>query len=76
MRHDLYTVVQSFISKTDLDQLDTEDARMLQKMEQNFRRNGLHLAQEQRDELKKLRKNLSELCIEFNKNYARENSSK
>ncbi|RCH97201.1 hypothetical protein CU097_014755 [Rhizopus azygosporus] len=75
MRHDLYTVVQSFISKTDLDQLDAEDARMLQKMEQNFRRNGLHLGQEQRDELKKLRKNLSELCIEFNKNYARENST-
>ncbi|KAL4213935.1 hypothetical protein AB4K20DRAFT_1889169 [Rhizopus microsporus] len=75
MRHDLYTVVQSFISKTNLDQLDAEDARMLQKMEQNFRRNGLHLGQEQRDELKKLRKNLSELCIEFNKNYARENST-
>lgn len=76
MRHDIYTVVQGYISKTDLSTLGAEEARMLEKMEQSFRRSGLHLEQEKREELKDLRKRLSEVCIEFNKNWARESSSK
>ncbi|KAG1452973.1 hypothetical protein G6F46_009734 [Rhizopus delemar] len=75
MRHDIYTVVQGYIAKTDLSTLDHEDARLLEKIEQSFRRNGLHLPQEKRDELKELRKRLSEVCIEFNKNWARESST-
>lgn len=76
MRHDLYTVIQSYIDKTDLDSLEAEDTRLLKKMERSFRRNGLHLDQEKRDEFKEFRKRLSETCIEFNKNWARESSSK
>ncbi|RCH81928.1 hypothetical protein CU098_006959, partial [Rhizopus stolonifer] len=75
MRHDIYTVVQGYISKTDLSTLGAEEARMLEKMEQSFRRSGLHLEQEKREELKDLRKRLSEVCIEFNKNWARESST-
>jgi Zn-dependent oligopeptidase len=76
MRHDIYTVIQNYISKTDVDSLGHEEARFLRKMEQRFVRNGLHLSQEKRDEFKELRKRLSEVCIEFNKNWARESSSK
>lgn len=76
MRHDLFTVIQSYISKTDLDTLDAEDARLLRKLERSFIRNGLHLSEEKRDEFKELRKRLSEVCIEFNKNWSRESSSK
>lgn len=76
MRHDIYTVISSYIARTDLDTLAEEDARLLRKMERSFRRNGLHLAEEKRDELKEIRKRLSETCIEFNKNWARESSCK
>ncbi|CEP18296.1 hypothetical protein [Parasitella parasitica] len=75
MRHDIYSVITSYISKTDLDSLEAEDARLLRKMELRFRRNGLHLSEEQRNEFKELRKRLSEVCIEFNKNWARESST-
>ncbi|KAI8980973.1 hypothetical protein BDB01DRAFT_724374 [Pilobolus umbonatus] len=75
MRHDLYTVIQSYIEKTDLDSLEAEDARLLRKLQRSFLRNGLHLPEEKRNELKELRKRLSEVCIEFNKNWARENST-
>lgn len=76
MRHDLFTVIQSYIAKTDIDALGAEEARLLRKMERSFIRNGLHLSEEKRDEFKDLRKRLSEACIEFNKNWSRESSSK
>ncbi|KAI8638674.1 hypothetical protein BD408DRAFT_422639 [Parasitella parasitica] len=75
MRHDIYSVITSYINKTDLDSLEAEDARLLRKMELRFRRNGLHLSEEKRNEFKDLRKKLSEACIEFNKNWARESST-
>ncbi|KAI7903245.1 uncharacterized protein BX663DRAFT_507971 [Cokeromyces recurvatus] len=75
MRHDLYSVISNYISKTDLDKLEHEDARFLRKLERNYRRNGLHLPEAKRDEFKEIRKRLSETCIEFNKNWARESST-
>lgn len=75
MRHDLYTVIQGYIDRTDLDSLDHEDARMLQKTARGFRRSGLHLPEEQRKELTELRKRLSEVCIEYMQNWSREDSS-
>ncbi|KAF7723369.1 hypothetical protein EC973_002068 [Apophysomyces ossiformis] len=75
MRHDLYVVIQGYIDRTDLNSLDHEDARLLKKMEIFFRRNGLHLPEEKRNEYKELRKRLSEVCIEFNKNWSRESST-
>ncbi|KAI8353351.1 hypothetical protein BD560DRAFT_408324 [Blakeslea trispora] len=75
MRHDLYTVISNYISRTNLEELSGEDARFLKKIQKMHRRNGLHLPEEQRNELKELRKRLSETCIEFNKNWARESST-
>lgn len=76
MRHDLYVVIQGLIDKTDLKTLDHEEARMLSKMERSFRRNGLHLPEEKRNEFKELRKRLSEVGIEYMKNWSNESSSK
>ncbi|CDH48762.1 metallopeptidase [Lichtheimia corymbifera JMRC:FSU:9682] len=74
MRHDLYVVIQGLIDKTDLKTLDHEEARMLSKMERSFRRNGLHLPEEKRNEFKELRKRLSEVGIEYMKNWSNESS--
>lgn len=76
MRHDLYIVIQGLIDKTDLKTLDHEEARMLSKMERSFRRNGLHLPEDKRNEFKELRKRLSEVGIEYMKNWSNESSSK
>ncbi|KAI7870737.1 hypothetical protein BDF14DRAFT_1768860 [Spinellus fusiger] len=75
MRHDLYVSIHDFINKTDLSGFEHEDARLLKHMERGFRRNGLHLSSEKCDHLKQLRKRLSEVTIEYNKNWSRENSS-
>ncbi|CAO3657059.1 unnamed protein product [Mucor hiemalis] len=75
MRHDLYSVIQNYINKTDIDSLGAEESRLLRKMERRFLRNGLHLSEDKREEFKELRKRLSEVCIEFNKNWARESST-
>lgn len=76
MRHDLYLVIHGLISKVDLKTLPHDDARLLEKLDRSFRRNGLHLPEDKRNELKALRKRLSEVCIEFMKNWSRESSSK
>ncbi|KAI9323370.1 hypothetical protein BX666DRAFT_2116999 [Dichotomocladium elegans] len=75
MRHDLYVVIQGLIDKTDLSTLGHEEARMLTKMERSFRRNGLHLPEEKRNEFKELRKQLSQTTIEYTKNWSNENST-
>ncbi|CDS07720.1 hypothetical protein LRAMOSA01669 [Lichtheimia ramosa] len=75
MRHDLYIVIQGLIDKTDLKTLDHEEARMLSKMERSFRRNGLHLPEDKRNEFKELRKRLSEVGIEYMKNWSNESST-
>ncbi|CAO3589912.1 unnamed protein product [Absidia cylindrospora] len=75
MRHDLYTVLQGYIDRTDLDALDHESARMLRKTARGFRRFGLHLPEDQRKELTELRKRLSEVCIEYMQNWSREDST-
>ncbi|KAI7859474.1 hypothetical protein BDC45DRAFT_496162 [Circinella umbellata] len=75
MRHDLYVVIQSVIEKTDRSKLSAEEDRLLTKTERSYRRNGLHLPEDKRNEFKELRKRLSEVCIEFMKNWSRESST-
>lgn len=76
MRHDLYVVIQGLIDKTDFSKLDHEEARLLRKLERSFRRNGLHLPEDKRNEYKELKKRLSEISIEYMKNWSGESSSK
>lgn len=75
MRLDLYNAVKNVFDKTDLQALEPEDARLLTKTELDFRRNGLALEEKQRNELKEIRKRLSELSIEFSKNQNEESST-
>ncbi|CAO3686709.1 unnamed protein product [Umbelopsis ramanniana] len=75
MRVDLYEAVLNVFNKTDLATLDPEDARLLTKTELDFRRSGLALEESKRNELKEIRKKLSELGIDFSKNLNEESST-
>lgn len=72
MRQDVYRVVRAVFDKTMSSKVPTasltpEDLRLLQKIEQEYRRNGLALPEAQQVELKQLKKRLSEVCIDFSK---------
>ncbi|KAG2009857.1 metallopeptidase MepB, variant 2 [Coprinopsis cinerea AmutBmut pab1-1] len=56
------------------DKLSPEDQRLVEKMVLDGTRAGLALPEEKRDELKKLKKELSQTCLEFSKNFNEENS--
>lgn len=68
MRVDVYQVVKAVYDKTDLSKLDAENARYLEKLELQYRRDGLALSEEKREKLKELKKRLSDLSIDFQKN--------
>ncbi|KAJ2724082.1 metalloendopeptidase [Coemansia sp. Benny D115] len=69
MRADVYRSVRSvFDDKAQLKKLDPEDQLLVQKMEEQYRRNGLALQEEQRRRLGEIRKRLSELSIRFSRN--------
>ncbi|KAI8322072.1 zincin [Martensiomyces pterosporus] len=69
MRQDVYRSVRSvFDNKTELANLDPEDRRLVEKLELQYRRNGLALGEEQRKKLGEIRKRLSEISIAFARN--------
>ncbi|KAJ2708185.1 metalloendopeptidase [Coemansia sp. IMI 203386] len=68
MREDVYRSVRSVLdNKTEMGALEPEDRRLVQKMEEEYRRNGLALSQEQRKQLGEIRMRLSELSIKFSR---------
>ncbi|RUP46276.1 hypothetical protein BC936DRAFT_147134 [Jimgerdemannia flammicorona] len=75
MREDLYEAVRATVRNTPVDTLKPEDARLLTKIELDFRRNGLHLPKEQRDRIKELKQRHSDLKIEFQRNLNQESST-
>ena len=52
-----------------------EEQRLLDRMLRDFRRNGLHLAEAERDRLRALKTRMSELSITFSKNLGEEAST-
>eukprot|EP00824_Muranothrix_gubernata_P014549 TRINITY_DN30183_c0_g3_i1.p1 TRINITY_DN30183_c0_g3~~TRINITY_DN30183_c0_g3_i1.p1 ORF type:complete len:773 (+),score=151.99 TRINITY_DN30183_c0_g3_i1:328-2646(+) len=66
MRVDLYKAVQSYASKGE--KLEGEDERLLTWMMRDFRRNGLALNPEQQQQLKEVKKRVSDLQISFQQN--------
>jgi Zn-dependent oligopeptidase len=68
MREDVYKVIRAVYDKTTAGDLKPEDYRLLQKMELEYRRNGLALSKDKRDELMKKKKRLAEICVDFAKN--------
>ncbi|KAL4879205.1 peptidase family M3-domain-containing protein [Aspergillus karnatakaensis] len=67
MREDIFKLIDAVLKKNE--SLDPESRRLLEKEHQDFVRNGLNLpAGPQRDRFKEIKKRLSLLGIEFQKN--------
>ncbi|KAJ1915258.1 metalloendopeptidase [Mycoemilia scoparia] len=73
MREDVYKVVFSvFNNKEIMDRLSPLDRRLATKVEEDYRRNGLNLTADKREELKKVKEELAELSTKFNRNISEE----
>ncbi|KAJ5729344.1 Metallopeptidase MepB [Penicillium malachiteum] len=72
-REDLYDLVKSVFHKSNLEELDPESYRLLEKKYKDYYRNGLGLPKSQRDRFKEIQKHLSQLKIDYKKNLNSEN---
>ncbi|WQF85729.1 Putative peptidase M3A/M3B catalytic domain, neurolysin/Thimet oligopeptidase, domain 2 [Colletotrichum destructivum] len=74
MREDVYKLVEAIHKKKDSEGLDPESLRLLEKDYKNYVKMGLGLpAGPQRDRFKEIKKRLSQIQIEFQKNLNEEN---
>jgi Zn-dependent oligopeptidase len=79
MRLDLFQVTlaaeKNMKSSGEWDRLDFESQRLVEKMITEGKRAGLALPEKERDELGMLKKELSDLILQFNDNFNQENVS-
>ncbi|KAJ2305062.1 metalloendopeptidase, partial [Coemansia sp. RSA 2706] len=69
MREDVYKVVRAvYTNQEEMAQLSAEDRRLVEKIEQRFRRSGLLLPQDKREELTSLRKQLVDITQQHSRN--------
>ncbi|KAI6659742.1 Thimet oligopeptidase [Oopsacas minuta] len=72
MRFDVFKVVNSLVAQSGT--LVAEEKRCLEKFLLKGRKNGLEMEEVKRNAIEKLKQELSDLCIEFQKNLNEENT--
>ncbi|PFH53956.1 hypothetical protein AMATHDRAFT_38385 [Amanita thiersii Skay4041] len=77
MRLDIYqakiNAEKNMKASGEWDKLSSEEKRLVEKMILEGTRDGLALPENEREELKQLKKDLSQACLEFSKNFNEEN---
>ena len=68
MRKDVFDNILAFSKSDEAKTLSPEMKRYVEKQVNDGMRNGLHLDEAKRDEIKAVKKRISELGVEFNKN--------
>ena len=68
MRKDVFDRVQAFSETDEAKTLSPELKRYVEKNVRDGKRNGLHLDEDKREEIKNVKKRISELGVKFNKN--------
>jgi len=68
MRKDVFDRVFAFSKTAEAEKLEAELKRFVEKTVTEGKRNGLHLSEEKREEIKVIKKKIAELGTDFNKN--------